>query len=73
MLKNLIVVEGEIGAGKSTTCTTLSSTYCKSLNINFSKDKQFDHGRQTGRVTTSVKTVDACDLSIMDTPGTNDF
>ena len=72
MLKNLLVVEGEIGTGKSTTCCTLSYLYCTSLNIDY-KDKQFKHGRQTERVTTSVKTVHACDLSVMDTPGTNDF
>ena len=65
-------MEGEIGTGKSTTCTTLMYLYCKPLGIDH-RQKQFKFGRQTERVTTTVKTIHANDLSIMDTPGTNDF
>ena len=70
--KSFISIEGEIGSGKSTTSSTLMYLHCQATNTDH-RQKLFRFGRQSERVTTSCTTKSVEKLSIMDTPGTNDF
>lgn len=69
------MIEGEIGSGKSTTSTTIMEIQSKLCGNkeHLKTENRFATGRQNGRVTSSVKTVPIGDLSVMDTPGTNDI
>lgn len=67
-----MMMEGEVGSGKSTTNTTLMALYCKSNNLDF-KGKTFKHARQANRVTTSMEVIEAGDIILADSPGTNDM
>ena len=71
--KALILIEGEIGSGKSTTASHIMYAHCQDKGIEDHKPYMFKYGRQCERVTTCVQSKEVEDIRVVDTPGTNDF
>lgn len=65
--------EGEIGAGKSSSNNYFIYEYSQMKGGLQYQDKTFKFGRQCERVTTQVNTSKIGELTVMDTPGTNDI
>jgi putative ribosome biogenesis GTPase RsgA len=68
-----LVIEGEIGNGKSTTGNSLMYAHCLDKEIEYDPKSSFKYGRQVMRVTSRVESQSLGDIKIIDTPGTNDF
>ena len=64
---------GECGTGKSTDLTLISQIYSALyLNSNADETMRFEHGKSSSAVTTRVTISNAGNLTLIDTPGTND-
>jgi len=70
--KTTILVEGEIGSGKSTTLNFIIERYCQDNGMDHKK-YMVKYGRSSERVTTEISQMDINRLTVIDSPGTNDI
>ena len=68
----MICIEGEIGAGKSTSINHILYQFCQKNNYDHTKHA-FKYGRSVERVTRNATIKRIGELILIDTPGTNDF
>ena len=65
-------MEGEIGVGKSSTNNQIIYLYCQKNGLDHTKNS-FRFGRQVERVTKGCDYIEVGDMTLLDTPGTNDI
>jgi predicted GTPase len=70
--KTFLCMEGEIGVGKSSTNNQIIYLYCQAHGLDHTKNS-FRFGRQVERVTKGCDYIEVGDLTLLDTPGTNDI